>query len=268
MNLGISSSNAAQLNLIQAQMNEASTRLASGKRVNSAKDDAAGLAIISRLETIAREFDTGMQNASNAVSVVEIADGAVAGIESNLQRLRELSIQSANGILSDNDRAAISAEAEQLKSEISRTIDTTQFNGKQLLSEDQSFNLQLGGQEADQINFSTTSLTGDFLSSLDTIDLSTEAGATDALTSIDAMLETTTSRRSEYGSLNNRFESVIENLSTRKVSVNASKSQIEDADFAKETAKLSQSKLLENATIAIQAQANASAGSVLALLKT
>lgn len=266
--IGISSSDSSNnLNSIQKQIADASLRLTTGKRVNSAADDAAGLAIISRLEAIGKEFETGVRNASDAVSVAQVSDAAVSGVESNLQRLRELAVQSANGILSDNDRASIAAEAEQIKSEINRVTQDTEFNGNKILQDEQNFSVQLGSGEGGKVEYNSGSVS-DRLSSagLNDLDLSTQAGATAALDSIDNMLTATSEVRGQYGALTNRLESAISNLSARKESVAASQSRIEDADYAKEAANLSRAQLLENADIAMKSQANANAGQILKLL--
>lgn len=266
--IGISSTDGANnLNSIQKQIADATTRLTTGKRVNSSADDAAGLAIISRLEAIGKEFETGVRNASDAISVAQVSDAAVSGVESNLQRLRELAVQSANGILSDADRASIAAEADQIKSEINRVTQETEFNGNKILQDDQNFTIQLGSSEGDQVSYQTGSVSDSLASAgLADLDLSTQEGATAALNSIDNMLSATSSARSEFGAITNRMESAISNLQSRQESVAASKSRIEDADFAKEAANLSRGQLLENASIAVKAQANADAGQILRLL--
>ncbi len=270
MSIGILSvNNTEQFSKLQNQINESAIRLTTGKKINSAKDDAAGLAIVSRLEAISREFNVGVRNASDTISVLDTADSAVSGIQDGLQRLRELSVQSANGILSDRDRSAIASEANQIKAEINRVLETTSFNGRNILSEDQSFDVQLGGGESNKIAFSTQSVTAQLSGAgLNDIDLSTQAGANDAISRIDSLLDVTSNSRSSYGAVSNRLSSAVDNLSDRLVSVSSSQSRIEDTDYAAESVKLNRSLLLENAAIAVQAQANASAESVLSLLNT
>jgi flagellin len=266
--IGISSDNSINsLNLIQKQLTEASTRLTSGKRVNSAADDAAGMAIISRLEALGKKFSLGTRNASDAISVAQVADGAMSGVQSGLQRLKELAVQSANGILSDTDRQTLAAEAEQIKSEIGRITEQTEFNGNRILRDAQDFSVQVGSGQGNQVAFATGSVADQLAAGgLADLDLSTQEGATAALSGIDDLLSTTNDTRSQYGALTNRLESAISNLYTRQEGSEASRSRIEDADYAQEIAKLNQSQLLQNAGIAVQSQANANAGQVLRLL--
>lgn len=262
-----STDNGNNLNAIQKQIMEATTRLTTGKRINSAADDAAGSAIISRLEAVGKAFETGIRNASDAVSVAQVSDAAVSGVESGLQRLRELAVQSANGILSDDDRASIAAEANQIKSEINRVTQETEFNGNKVLQDNQDFTIQLGSNAGDQVSYQTSSVADSLASAgLADLDLSSQEGATAALSSIDNMLSATSAARSEFGAISNRMESAISNLQTRGESVAASKSRIQDADFAQEVANFSRGQLLENASIAMKSQANADAGQILKLL--
>ena len=240
-------------------------RLASGKRINSAKDDAAGSAIVARFEALNREFQAGVRNANDGVSMLNVADSATGSVQDSLQRLRELSMQSANGILSDQDREIIDLEAQQLKSEINRVMDTTEFNGRKVLGEDGNVNIQL--TSLSQTNVKTVDLASSFENDgFNEISLGTQEGASNALSSIDALLEKTSSLRAEFGASSNRLASSISNLEDQSASISFSQSRIQDTDYALEVANLSRESFLEKANIAMQTQANASKGQVLSLL--
>jgi flagellin len=261
----------AQRNLSTSQTSLATAlqRLSSGLRINSAKDDAAGLAISERFTAQIRGLNQAVRNANDGISLAQTAEGALAEVTNNLQRIRELAVQSANATNSASDRASLQAEVDQLIEEIDRVAGQTSFNGTALL--DGSFTsavFQVGANEGETITVAvvvdaTTATLG-----VDVADIATDettAGA--AITLVDAALDDINAARADFGAIQNRFESVITNLSTAAENLTASRSRIRDADFAAETAALTRSQILQQAGVAILAQANAAPQLVLGLLR-
>jgi len=358
-------------------------RLSSGLRINSAKDDAAGLAISQRFTTQIRGMDQAARNANDGISLAQTAEGAMSEIGNNLQRVRELAVQSRNATNSDTDRAALNAEAQQLKAEINRVAGQTNFNGVNLLDgsfQDQTF--QVGANQGETINISgivdakstnlgtwtstdttaytqttaaatatafatgmsmdingvtvstaagaadaaaaTAALKASFdtakanaantglanvtmdatgkitstdaslaLSNLtnvsgvtagttagtastvagtaqtgfDNLDISTAAGADDAMLAMDGALEAINTARANMGAVQNRFSSVVANLSSTSENLSAARSRIQDADFAKESAQLTRNQILQQAGTAMLAQANQAPQGALSLLR-
>ena len=262
-------------------------RLSSGLRVNSAKDDAAGLAIAERMNAQVRGMNVAIRNANDGISLAQTAEGALGKIGDSLQRMRELAVQSANATNSSSDRTNLDNEFAQLQSEISRVTGGTTFNGTSLFTGSTSFSFQVGaGTTAnDTVSVSRNQLSGGTagtsgaLTSSDTADkvLATITGvsdisasasaATNAIKDIDVALDKVNSERATYGAAQNRFESVISNLQISSENVTAARSRIMDADFAKETAELTRTQILTQAGTAMLAQANQAPQSVLSLLR-
>jgi len=244
-------------------------RLSSGKRINSAKDDAAGLAISENLSAQIRSLEAATANTTRGLSILRTAEGGTGAISDVTSRLRELAVQSADGGLSDTDRAAIDAEAQQLLEEIDRTAESTEFNGQELLAgSEQNVELQVGsGTTADNRIAVTTGGIGTESLGLDTVDLSTAEGAQAAIGAIDAAQSTVSERRATLGAQSNRLERAAENLTSQRNSLAATNSRIRDADFAKETADLAGSLVRKQAQISIRAQANGSNSLALRLLQ-
>jgi flagellin len=269
INTNILSLNAQRnLNSSQGALQTSLQRLSSGLRINSAKDDAAGLAISERFTAQIRGLNQAVRNANDGISLAQTAEGAMGEVTNNLQRIRELAVQSANATNSSSDRASLQAEVDQLLAEIDRVAGQTQFNGTLLL--DGSFTsaqFQVGANATDIITVtSTVDATAETLG-VDTVDISTVGGATAALTAVDGALDDVSGFRAEFGAIQNRFESVIANLSTAVENLSASRSRILDADFAAETAALTRAQILQQAGVSVLAQANASPQSVLQLLQ-
>lgn len=261
---------------LNAQRNVASTasslatsmqRLSSGLRVNSAKDDAAGLAIAERMSAQVRGANVAIRNANDAISLFQTAEGAMGRITENLQRIRELAVQSANGTLDDtDDRTNLQAEVTELVAEITRIGDATKFNGVALL--DGTFagaDFQIGADDTDVIttanDFDMAALTA--LAA----DISTQAGATTALGLVDADLNTVNTARAQAGAAQSRFEAVVTQLQVYSENTSAARGRIMDADFAQETANLSRAQILQQAGSAMVAQANQQPQQVMALLR-
>jgi flagellin len=249
-------------------MSTALQRLSTGLRVNSAKDDAAGLAISERLTAQIRGYSQAIRNAGDGISLAQTAEGGMDGITSSLQRMRELAVQSANYSNTTADRAAINAEFVQLKTEIDRVSAQTKFNTKALL--DGSFtaaDFQVGPNNGETITVQAiTGLGSTALGLTAAVDVSTVANANTALGLLDTALVTVTSTRANIGASINRFEQTISNLRVTVESLQTSRSRVQDADFAAETAALTRLQILQQSGTAVLAQANMIPRSVLSLL--
>jgi flagellin len=259
----------AQRNLTTSQSSLATAmqRLSSGLRVNSAKDDAAGLAIAERMNAQVRGSNVAMRNANDGISMFQTAEGAMSKIGDSLQRLRELAVQSANGSISNADRTNLNAEATQLVAEIKRVADGSKFNGVNLLDGTlTTANFQVGADATDVI---TTTVAFDMtaLAAYTAANISTQAGATAVLTATDTDLNTVNTARADAGALQGRFEAVVGQLQVYAENVSAARGRIMDADFATETAALSRGQILQQAGAAMVAQANQLPNAVMALLR-
>ena len=251
----------------QTSSSQSFEKLSSGSRINHAGDDAAGLAISQRLSAQLGGFDAATRNAGNAISSIQVADGALSSLSKNIGRIQELTLQAANGGLNDQDRQALQAEAEQLVDESSRILEKTNFNGKELLSSDEDSSVQLENAGT-EITVKGKDLAAEFKSlGFEDIDISSQAGANSALSVLDKTSEAVSNRSSELGAVSNRIESTIESIASDKVNTAEAKSRISDADFAKVATELAASLIREKADIAVQAQANSQRGNVLRLLQ-
>ena len=249
-------------------------RLSSGLRVNSAKDDAAGLAIANRMDAQVRGMNVAIRNANDGISLAQTGEGALGKVTDMLQRMRELAVQSANATNSSSDRSSLDSEYSQLAKEITRTLGATAFNGTTLLNSAATLAFQIGAGTSsvtDQIaiNLSDmTSTSGSLATAVSTTTgISTASAATTAMTAIDNALDQVNSARATFGAMQNRFESVISNLKVAAENQTAAKSRIIDADFAQETANLTRAQILQQAGTAMLAQANAAPQGVLSLLR-
>ena len=272
INTNVPSLNAqSNLNRTNSGLAQALERLSSGKRINNAKDDAAGIAIASRFSAQIRGFNQGTRNAADAISLTQTAEGALDEISNNLQRIRELSVQSANATNSSTDRAALNTEVSQLKAEIGR-VTNTQFNGIAVIGAGAtSFAFQVGANavaSVDQIKVTTTNTTtlSGYTAVVTNGGVDTAANALSMIGSVDTLLTSINTQRATLGAVQNRFESVIRNNENTVENLSASRSRIEDADFAAETAKLTKFQILQQAGISVLSQANALPQSVLGLL--
>ena len=261
----------AQRNLSTNSASLATTiqRLSSGLRINSAKDDAAGLAISQRMTTQVRGMDVAARNANDGISLAQTAEGALSSIGENMQRIRELAVQAANGTNSAEDRAALQKEVAQLSEEISRVTDNSSFNGTKLLDgSTTSFTIQVGADAGadNQISISTVDMSAT-ATAVAALDISSASGATAALTAIDTQLQTVNTARADLGAIQNRFSSVISNLQNSSENLSAARSRIQDTDYAKETAELTRTQILQQAGTAMLAQAKSVPQNVLSLLQ-
>jgi flagellin len=271
INTNVASLN-AQRNLSTSQSSLATSmqRLSSGLRVNSAKDDAAGLAIAERMNAQVKGINVAIRNAGDAISLAQTAEGALGKVSDSLQRMRELAVQSANATNSAGDRTNLDAEFQQLSAEVTRVLTGTRFNGNSLLNTAATLSFQVGANNVatDQVSLSTTNLTtGAGVSAVSAGSISTAAAAGTAMNNIDTAIDEITTARATFGAAQNRFESVISNLQVAGENQAASRGRIVDADFAQETANLSRTQVLQQAGVAMVAQANALPNGVLQLLR-
>jgi flagellin len=261
----------AQRNLSTSQSALATSmqRLSSGLRVNSAKDDAAGLAIAERMSAQVRGMNVAIRNANDAISLAQTAEGALGKVGDMMQRMRELAVQSANATNSTGDRANLDAEYTELAAEVGRTLTTTKFNGIAILAGGagaQAF--QVGANSGETVTVTTTNMSANAdITAVTAGGVDTAANAATALTNIDTALDTLNEERALYGASQNRFESIIGVLQVSAENQAAAKSRITDADFAAETANLSRAQILQQAGSAMVAQANQLPQQVLALLR-
>ncbi len=275
INTNVASFNAIRnLNKTQGEMQTSLQRLSSGLRINSAKDDAAGLAVVESFTKQIRGNAMAIRNASDGISLAQSAESALGQLSDNLQRIRELAVQASNGSISNSDRSQLQKEVDQLTQEISRVIQTADFNGNALLSSTSTLTFQVGyeGSATNQVSVNTTTVTGiaGYSADLDAtgaINITTSANASAALGSLDSAITTISQQRATFGAVQNRFEAVISNLNAFNESLTAARSRIQDADFAAETANLTRTQILQQAGISMLAQANQLPQSALALLQ-
>jgi flagellin len=270
------------LSVTQNEMSKSLEKLSSGYRINRAADDAAGLSISEGLKSQIGGLQVASRNAQDAINVVQTADGALTETQAILQRMRDLSVQAANGGSQDtNAQAAANTEFSQLKSELDRIANTTAFGNQKLLSGsyDGTFQVGANNSSADQITVDLgssalgtmlgNSLTG--LSSaglgLGSVDLTTTAGAQSAMDALDKAITGTSTVRANLGAYQNRFEHTINNLNVAVENLTASESQITDTDMAAEMSNFTKAQILQQAGTAMLAQANKTPQSVLQLLQ-
>jgi flagellin len=263
-------------------------RLSTGQRINAASDDAAGLAIASRMTSQVRGLEVGIRNANDAISMISVADGAMTEVSNMLQRMRELALQSANGTTTSADRSYMNSEYQNLITEIERISQNTQWNGRAILqgdangASDSTVKYQVGanGGQTIGVNFGDISQSGgaafqtfeisaagagSFITAGTTSSAMTTASA--ALTKIDSAITAVNTQRATFGASMNQLTYAVDNLASVKVNAEASRSQIQDTDYATETSELARTQIIQQAGTAMLAQANQAAVTVLALLR-
>jgi len=273
VNTNVASLN-AQRNLTNSQSSLATAlqRLSSGLRVNSAKDDAAGLAIAERMNAQVRGLTVGIRNAGDGISLAQTAEGALGSVTESLQRMRELAVQSSNATNSDSDRVSLQAEYQQLSDEINRVIAGTQFNGSFILATNagaQDFQVGPNNTANDRISVTTTDMSADAdITAVTAADISTDAASAQAaITLVDTALDTVNSERATLGAAQSRMETAVRSLDNTRENTAAARGRIVDADFAAETANLTRAQILQQAGVAMLSQANALPQTALALLQ-
>ena len=276
INTNIVSLNAQRnLNMSQTSLATSMQRLSSGLRVNSAKDDAAGLAIAERMNAQVRGMNVAVRNANDGISLAQTAEGALSKVGDALQRMRELTVQARNSTNSGSDKDSLNKEVQQLSAEINRVLAGTTFNGQTILASTGTQTFQVGANTTanDTIAINTVDMTTDASVTAVTAATTVIDSTTDAtmlatvIDSIDGALNLINDTRATYGASQSRFDSVISNLQQAVENQSAARSRIMDADFAAETAALSRSQILQQAGNAMVAQANQLPQQVLQLLK-
>jgi len=253
----------------QKELTTSMERLSSGKRINHARDDAAGMAISSKMTSQINGMNQAVRNTNDGISMVQTADGAMEGLADKLQRMRELAVQSANGIYSASDRAALDIEFQALDDEIGRVANSAEFNGTTLLKSAKSLDIQVSyADDATNgtISVSLASVTSTSLS-INANEIDTQTNSVTAIGAIDDALSTVNSARAKLGATQNRLETTVTDLKNNVENLSASRSRIQDADFASETAQLAKSQILQQAGMAMLSQANQLPQQVLKLLQ-
>jgi flagellin len=240
-------------------------RLSTGKRINSAKDDAAGLAIATSMTSQVRGMNQAVRNANDGISLAQTAEGALGEVTNMLQRINELAVQSASGTYSDDDRTNLQTEVAELGAQIDDIITNTKFNETAVFgATDVAIDIQTGAGSADQV---TLTITGLDVSAASGADISTAGGATTAIDDVKTALAAVGTTRASLGAGMSRLDSVVNNLNNNIANLSEARSRIEDADYATETTKLAKAQILSQASTAMLAQANQSQQNVLSLLR-
>jgi flagellin len=276
INTNIGSLN-AQRNMMTSQnsLAQSMTRLSSGLRINSAKDDAAGLAIAERMSAQVRGMNVAIRNANDGISLAQTAEGALSKVGDSLQRMRELAVQARNSTNSKDDKDSLNKEFAELQSEITRVLGGTAFNGENILKNASTLTFQVGANTTgdDEIELETVDMTAESTISAvtaSTAAIDSQASVADIKTvidDIDEAINTINEKRATFGAAQSRFDAVISNLQQSVENQSAARSRIMDADFAAETANLSRSQILQQAGNAMIAQANQAPQQVLSLLR-
>lgn len=268
--------NAATVN--NRAMSKAMEQLSTGKRINSASDDAAGLAISNKMTAQIRGLNQAVRNANDGISLLQTAEGATQEITNMLQRMRELAVQAANDTNEADDRTAINDEVTALKAEITRIADNTEWNGMKLFTETNAsaggigvaglVTLQVGvdGNSSDAITVQLDDV-DDTILGINSLTLATQSGATGALATLDTAIATIDTDRARFGATINRLTYATDNLSNVSQNAQASRSRILDTDYAQATTELARTQIIQQAATAMLAQANQAPQSVLSLLR-
>ena len=243
-------------------------RLTSGLRINKTADDAAGKAVVTRMDSQVRGTDMSVRNAQDGINLVQTMDGAVEEVVNMMQRIRELGVQAANDTYTDAQREQMNEEVVQLRAEINRVASTTKFNGINLMNADDSMSFHIGWETGavNQVKLSTVDFTsaGNINQQLS---ITTQSAALDAISKVDQGLSRINTIRAKWGAIQNRFESTISNLQNVNENIKSSRSQIQDADFARESANLARTQVLQQAGMSMLSQSNQQSQNVLSLLR-
>jgi|SaaInl4_135m_RNA_FD_contig_31_320195_length_1143_multi_4_in_0_out_0_2 flagellin len=245
-----------QMGSISSGLRKNFERLSSGRRINRASDDAAGLAIAERLSAMVSGLSQADRNVADGVSLANVADGAMSSQGDSLIRMRELAVQSANGTLSDSDRQALNSEFNALRDEVDRVSNTTEFNGTPLL-QGNSIDMQAGtdGTANSRITIDTADTSAANLNIVG-LDIGTQGGAQTSIADIDAAIDQVNSSRGDIGATVNRLDAARNNISTEIENTTASLSRIQDLDVASESSDLANNNVLMRAALATMGHAN------------
>ena len=263
------------LNVNNRGLSKAMEQLSTGKRINDAGDDAAGLSISSRFTSQIKGLNQAVRNANDAISMIQTAEGALTEVTNMLQRMRELSVQSANGTNSTNDRSALQSEFEALQSEIRRISANTEWNGNPILAGSATgtgsavvFQIGANSSQTLTVNFlGLSSDVGAVSAVVGPANTAFSAASADAQTRLDSAISGVNSLRGTFGAVMNRLTYTADNLANVSMNTAASRSRILDTDYAQETTELARTQIIQQAATAMLAQANQQPSSVLSLLK-
>ena len=256
-------------------LSQAMERLSTGKRINTAKDDAAGLAIATKMTSEIRGLSAAMRNANDGISVTQVAEGAMGEVSNILQRMRELAVQASSGTVSDTDRTGIQAEVSQLISQVGNIAGRTSFNGIGLMNGSASLSgggvgtkvtIQVGTNSGETVDVEIETVDATALG-IDSIDVSTQSGADSALAVLGTALNDVSAARASLGGIQSRLEATVNNLTSTVTNLTDARSRVEDADFSSESTALAKNQILSQASTAMLAQANQSQQGVLSLLR-
>ena len=261
----IDSSTSSILGQVREKQESLMEKLASGKKVNNALDDASAQQIIDRLTSEVEGNRQAINNVYDGISVAQVAEGGLGSINDDVNRIRELTLQSGNGVLSDGDRRAIQSEITQLQENISQTIEQTNFAGKSLLSDNGELSFQTGANGGQSISINTQDIASQ-LSGVLSIDITSGTSVEDALSAADDAIEVVGGARGDLGAVQNRFESTARNLTQANVNTAEARSRLQDLDYAQAASERAANDVRGQAAISVQAQANQQEGQVLALL--
>jgi flagellin len=251
-------------------LGSAMERLSTGKRINSAKDDAAGLAIASSMTSQIRGMNQGIRNANDGISMAQTAEGSLNEVTNMLQRVRELAVQASSGTYQDADRTNLQAEVDQLTAQIDQVIVNSEFNGVKLFDGSvATVTIQAGANAADTVDLTMADLTSLAASggAAASYDISDATAASGTITSLKTELETISTARATLGAGQSRLESAVNTLTNNVTNLSDARSRIEDADYSAETTALAKAQVLSQASTAMLAQANQSQQNVLSLLR-
>ncbi len=249
------------------RINKRFEQINSGNRINSAADDPAGLAIANRFDARIGGFNVAIRNAGDGISFTQVASGALGQVTENLQRIRDLSLQAANGTLSDTDRQALQKEADQLVQGTQQILEDTNFNGVSIFTSDDAQTFRVGEDAGAEVSVGGGNLLDQLNGlGLEELDISSQQGASNALSVIDDSLTAISERDAELGAVANRFEATITQAETSRANAAEARSRIADTDIAEAASSLISEKIRNQAQIAVRAQANGQAQQVLRLL--
>ena len=270
VNTNVASLNAQRnLNNSTTSLSTSLQRLSSGLRVNSAKDDAAGMAIATGMTSAIRGSQVAMRNANDAISMAQTAEGVLDQVESNTQRMRELAVQGANASVTTSNRAQIKLELDALGNENKRLLSVATFNGLALFKNDatQSFVFQVGSGTTDNDKITLSMKPAAFTAATRANTFATQTNARSVMTDLDTSLKALSTMRASLGAAQNRFSAVVTNLQAYSENMSASKSRIMDTDFATETANMTRNQIIQQAGTAMLAQANQLPSAAMSLLR-
>jgi flagellin len=258
--------------LANMQLQTAMERLSTGKRINSAKDDAAGLAIANSMTAQIRGMNQGIRNSNDGISMAQTAEGALGEVSNMLQRIRELAVQASSGTYSADDRTNLQAEVSELQTQITSILDNTEFNGVKLFDGSAgasgTVTIQTGANAGDTVDLTFSDLGADTtMTAALAVDVTALAGDGSELTELSDAISTIATTRAELGASQSRLQSTVNNLNSNVANLSDARSRIQDTDFAKETTELAKAQVLAQASTAMLAQANQSAQGVLSLLR-